>query len=232
MHCGQQHGNAHENSRMKELKEKIKYLLRTLDSYSLYPVYYHFEMSKNEQKMFDKYIKRSKYYLEFGSGGSTLRALQRSKAKIYSVESSLDWIDYLNRYLIVYLLKNKRLLLYHADIGNTQDWGFPASDDSKNLFPNYSNGIFGCLNSDRIDTILIDGRFRVACVLNVILNLSSVDEPAILIHDFWNRENYHILLKYLTEIDSVETLGVFKIKNKVDIDSVKQDYNIYKYLPD
>ena len=217
---------------MKNINQKIINLIRKLEVYSPYPLFYKFRMTKNEQKVFNNHIKNSKYYLEFGSGGSTLRILQKSKAKIYSVESSSDWIDYLCKYFIIRNAREKRLFFHHVDIGQTKGWGYPVSKESIELFPNYSNSIFNTLDAGKIDTVLIDGRFRVACVLSVILNITSNKNTTILIHDFWNREKYHRVLKYLIEVDKVDTLGVFKIKSNVDLDLVKQDYEIYKHIPD
>ena len=88
------------------------------------------------------------------------------------------------------------------------------------------------MDSFNIDTVLVDGCFRVACILSVILNLSSTDNTIILIHDFWNRDIYHTILKYLTKVDKIDTLGVFRIKDNVDLTLVKQEYDIYKYIVD
>jgi hypothetical protein len=189
-------------------------------------------MSLDEKKTFNKYIKNSKHYLEFGSGGSTLHTLLKSNTRISSVESSLDWINYMCKYLIIKFFLKKRLLFYYADIGKTKEWGFPISNDSKEIFPNYSNDIFSSVDSNTIDTIFIDGRFRVACLLSVILNIPSTEDTIILFHDFWNREKYHIVLNYVTEIERADTLAVFRIKNKLDLNLVKRDYEIYKYIPD
>jgi len=52
----------------------------------------------------------------------------------------------------------------------------------------------------------------------------------ILIHDF-HREKYHVVLKYLDVIELVETLGVFKIKNNIDLNSIEQEYELYKFDP-
>lgn len=216
---------------MIKFKKKVKAIIKTLDWYSPYPILYKFAMSNNEQEVFNKYIKNSKSYLEFGSGGSTLRALQKSKAKIYSVESSIDWINYLSKYWIISFAKNRRLFFYPIDIGKTEAWGYPISNESKHLFPNYSNSVFSALGSTEIDTVLIDGRFRVACALSTIINLSKFNNnPKILIHDFWNREQYHILLEFLTKIESVDTLGVFQVKDNLDLNLVKSKYEIYKYI--
>lgn len=217
---------------MTQIRQKITNLIRKLEINSPYPLFYKFRMTKDEQEVFNTYAKNSKVYLEFGSGGSTLRVLQKSKSRIHSVESSLDWINYLSKYFIIRRARNTRLFFHHVDIGQTHGWGYPISKDSKKLFPNYSKSIFNSLGSNNIDTVLIDGRFRVACVLSVILNMGSNKNTIILIHDFWNREKYHCVLKYLTTIQKVETLGVFKINSNVDMDLVKQDYENYKYIVD
>lgn len=217
---------------MKNINQKIINLIRKIEVYSPYPLFYKFRMTKDEQEIFNKYVKSSQFYLEFGSGGSTLHVLQKSKAKIYSVESSLDWIEYLSKYLFIRKARNKRLFFHYVNIGQTGRWGYPISEVSSNLFPNYSKDIFSTLDANKIDTVLIDGRFRVACALSVIINISATKHTHILIHDFWNREKYHIVLKYLTKVDQIDTLGVFQIKNNIDLNSVKQDYDIYKYIAD
>jgi len=218
---------------MKNINQKIINLIRKLEVYSPYPLFYKFRMTKDEQEIFNKHVKSSQFYLEFGSGGSTLHVLQKSKAKIYSVESSIDWIAYLSKYLYIRKARNNQRLFFHyVNIGQTGRWGYPVSEVSKNLFPNYSKDIFNTLDANQIDTVLIDGRFRVACVLSVILNMHSNKNTTIIIHDFWNREKYHIVLNYLNKVDQIDTLGVFQIKNNIDLNSVMQDYNIYKYIAD
>jgi hypothetical protein len=86
-------------------KKKIKKLQFRLDQLSPYPRMYEFIMSKNEKVIFDEAIKESRHYLEFGLGGSTLRALLKSKARIYTVESSLEWLNYMRKYMIVWFFE-------------------------------------------------------------------------------------------------------------------------------
>ena len=213
------------------LRRKLKNLLRELDKHSPWPVLYSFIMTKKEKALFDKEIKRSKTYLEFGTGGSTIRALKKSGAKIYSVDSSADWITSVRKYWVIRRAEKKRLSLFHVDIGPVKEWGTPVGNDSKELFPHYSSGVFRLVEKEYIDIVLIDGRFRVACALKTILECSVNNPPRILIHDFWNREEYHILLKYLEEADRADTLGAFIIKKSIDLDSVIRDYELYKYIP-
>ncbi len=94
----------------------------------------------------------------------------------------------------------------------------------------YSSKVFEEVDSHNIDCVLIDGRFRVACALQTILNINNPD-AIILFHDIWNRKGYHIVLKYLVEIERVESTGVFKIYHNTDRNEVVQDYEKYKYNP-
>ena len=213
-------------------KRQLKVAIKTLDMYSPYPVFYSFIMTDAEKKMLLKYIKDSKNYLEFGAGGSTIKVLKNSKTVIHSVESSEDWLNYMNKYKVIESAKNERLFFHLVDIGKVKNWGFPDGESSKNLFPNYSSAIFNEIDCSKLDTVFVDGRFRVACTLSTIINLASLENLVVLIHDFWIREEYHIVLKYLTEIDRADTLGVFRIKKGIDLEAVKQDYEVYKYVPD
>ncbi len=210
----------------------LKKIVRKLDMFSPYPVFYSWVMSKNERAAFDRVISKSKNYLEFGAGGSTIRALQKSNTKIYSVESSLDWIQFMRNYIVVRFFENKRLTFFNVDIGKTKFWGYPDGESSKHLFPHYSESVFESLDSKSLDVVFIDGRFRVACTLSTILNLYPNTNHTILIHDFWIREEYHSVLKYLDLIEKVDTLGVFKIKEEIDIKEVKEEYEQFKFVPD
>ena len=89
------------------MKITAKKLMMALIPYGFIILYRHYKNSKNanyekaftwimtenEQKLFKEYIRNAKIYLEFGSGGSTIVALNSVEGKIYSVESSKDWIE-------------------------------------------------------------------------------------------------------------------------------------------
>lgn len=213
------------------LKAKVKNIIRRLDKLSPYPLLYPFVMSHDEKIVFDKAISKSHHYLEFGLGGSSLRVLQKSKAKIYTVESSPEWIIQMRKYALLRCFENKRLYIFPVNIGPTRDWGYPESDNDQDLFEAYSSSIFEAIDRKSIDLALVDGRFRVACTLKIILSCYENKQLKILIHDFWNRQQYHIVLKYLDVVKKADTIGLFTIKNNVDIESVQNDYESYKLNP-
>ncbi len=212
-------------------KDRIKNLIKGADKFSPRPFFYSFVMTEGERKLFDTTVAGAKVYLEFGMGGSTFRVLLRSKAKVYSIDSSLEWIDVIRQYYLIRSTEGKRLELIHVDIGNTREWGLPDGESSYELFPSYSSSIFDHVDSSAIDTVLVDGRFRVACTLMTILECSGNDDLKIMIHDFWRRKKYHIVLEYLDVVTKVDNLGVFKVKDDVDFDAVKANYDIFKYVP-
>ena len=67
--------------------------------------------------------------------------------------------------------------------------------------------------------VFIDGIFRVACVLQTILNCKK--DIKIMIHDINYEIKYHIIYKYLEVIYSIDTMVLFCIKNYIE---VKKDY--------
>jgi hypothetical protein len=135
----------------------------------------------------------------------------------------------MRRYFLIRFNERKRLFLFYVDVGPTKEWGVPVGTGSSYLFPDYSARIFQLIKKERVDTVLVDGRFRVACTLKTILECHGNDKLLILIHDFWNRAHYHIVLKYLYEVERADTLGVFVLKTGIDLNAVAQDYEAYKY---
>lgn len=188
-------------------------------------------MTDNERKLFLDTVKKSKYYLEFGAGGSTFLVLKTTDAKVFSVEGDSKWIKYMKNNDYIYEQELIfRLCFYHIDIGEVGSFSYPINDSKYNEYPNYSSKIFLELDKEyvnNIDTIFIDGRFRVACVLNSILNVNK--NATIIMHDFFNREYYHVVLKYLECINKVDTLGVFKIKDNIDNDEIISLIKEYQY---
>ena len=214
-----------------KFKAAAKTAVRKLDQLSPYPLLYPFIMSNKEKAIFDEAIKESRHYLEFGLGGSTLRAIQKSKATIYTVESSSEWINYMRKYIIVRYFEKTRLHIFPVNIGPVRAWGYPESNNFKNYFEAYSSNIFQSIDTKLIDLALVDGRFRVACALKIIIACHENSKIKILIHDFWNRPHYHAVLKYLDTVKGADTIGLFSIKKNVDLKSVEKDYQAYKFIP-
>lgn len=187
-------------------------------------------MTKGEKNLLHSYMDSSTHYLEFGAGESTVYAAKSPMIKtIDSVESSPKYVDENLRpnENIVMALAANRLCFHIIDIGETIAWGRPKDRAKRHLWPSYSASVFS--KNEQFDLVLVDGRFRVACTLNSILN--TTDDCVIMIHDFWNRPEYHVVLRYLETRDKVDTLGVFSKKRHINLAEVESLIKKYQYLP-
>jgi protein O-GlcNAc transferase len=161
---------------------------------------------KNDKGLFYKYLNLSKNYFEFGSGGSTYQAsIRQNIEKIYSIESDKHWFHLLKTKIEEKNINNEKVNLILIDLQcKLNDWGNPGNNSSMNDWKKYSNAIYD-LNADirqKLDLILIDGRFRVACCLKCFNVIS--ENCLIIFDDFLNRKHYHIVLKYY---DIIERTG-------------------------
>jgi len=185
-------------------------------------------LTENERLFFLLILATSKKYLEFGMGGSTLLAFKTlSIEKIVSVEHNFDWFKKMSEFNGIKNEERKRIFLEYIDLGKLIK-NLPLKENIKK-FSNYSSLVFQKFEND-YDFVFIDGIFRVACVLQTILNCKN--DIKIMIHDINYEIKYHIIYKYLEVIYSIDTMVLFCIKKYIDIEEVKKDYEIYKNRPE
>jgi hypothetical protein len=169
-------------------------------------------------------------YLEFGAGGSTVFALRQGVGNVVSVESDVAWIERLHADpTAAEAVRDSRLHLLHADIGAISGLGRPVNEDARTRWPSYARAPWPHVQADRLDVVLIDGRFRVACILETALRCS--EQTSIVIHDFWNRPDYHVVLPFLTPRTRNASLGVFGVKAGLDREAAAAVLAAYAYVP-
>ena len=194
---------------------KISYPLSLSDKRRRRPKYTTIIMTPREQEMLKKYVAPAENYLEFGAGGSTYFTLMHSQAKITTVESDAGWLNKMREYRIIREAeKNGRLQLRHADIGPVSLWGKPVDPSKDEKFPAYSSKVFEDIDGQKLDVVLVDGRFRVACILQTMLHASP--KTLIIVHDFWAREHYYPVLEFLDCVDKIDSMAVFTVKPNVN----------------
>lgn len=184
-------------------------------------------MSSMERKLFAQCLGDANHYFEFGSGGSTVWAVANGLT-VYGVESDSKWVEALKACL------GSECLVNVIDIGPTGSWGYPIEiENHHQKFPSYSRSIFE--HDIPFDLVLVDGRFRVSCALSTIeyaMKRNTLRESLrIFIHDFWNRDEYHVVLRFLDTIDRVGTAGVFRLKDNIDIDDLHERWELYSKNP-
>jgi hypothetical protein len=181
-------------------------------------------MQLSEYLLLKETFKNKKTFLEFGSGGSTIFLLKNRK-KVFSVESNKQFYNYMRSINLVKKSLGSNLDYKLIDLGATNIWGKPIEAESEVTWSNYYCEVWEHITSkDNIDVIFIDGRFRICCCLYSILKVLEYNwnDTVFVIHDFWRRKKYHIILKFLDEIKSSKDLATFRVKDNINIEEVRQ----------
>ena len=153
-------------------------------------------------------IVQSKNYLEFGSGNTTILAFNNS-IKYNSVESDRGFYLYMKK-------KNIQNIFFYS-LGYVAFYSYPLFNSKlfKNFYAKrakiYSSRIFDKLKNELIfpDLILVDGRYRVLCMLNIFLYAKSngLVNTCVILDDFKDRDYYYVIKKFFN-VELIGRLGV------------------------
>jgi len=164
-------------------------------------------MTDQELDLYTALLAGARTVIEYGTGGSTLLALGAGVSRLVSVETDLGWIGKLREMpAIAEAERQGRLIFVHVDIGPVGKWGKPIDGSGAARYATYASAPWSHCHVP--DVVFVDGRFRVACALETVLQ--SVGNTKIAFHDFWKRPQYHVVLPFVECIDRVDSLAVFK----------------------
>lgn len=161
-------------------------------------------MQQKEINLIISLLKEDDVMLEWGSGGSTL-FFPQFVDKYYSIEHDKEWFLRIVNEMESILEKLKPNKIYFVP-PEVKEYNNPAK---KEEFESYIKKVNN-LPEKKIDKVLIDGRARFWCGLEVLPYLK--DDSLVFVHDFMNRERYHGLLEKYNLIGHMITLGVLKPK--------------------
>jgi len=166
----------------------------------------HIAMTEPEIKLLSAFLRKTSNYLEFGTGGSTVLANRLVAQRITSVDSSREWIAAVET-ACKQVEGTAAFDLVFTDIGPIGEWGFPKDPSTSSRWPAYYEQVWQLPQTFDTDFCLVDGRFRVACFLTILLRCKS--DTLIGIHDFAGRPHYHVCREYAREVAVVEKLSIF-----------------------
>ncbi len=155
-------------------------------------------------------------YLEFGSGGSTCIAAAANFDRVVSVENSQHWIGTVRDLCAKppFPLKS-HVELVHGDIGPVKEWGVPADTSSVSKWPNYIKAGWEAYADpcDGPNVVFIDGRFRVACAMSVLISTPHPEDITVILHDYDEaRPHYKVIMEFYELKARADTLVVLKPK--------------------
>jgi hypothetical protein len=162
-------------------------------------------MSAEEAALFLSFVRNSRSYVEFGTGGSTVVASRHVQSSILSVDSSREYLDQVKAACASSQTKPE---LIYVDIGPTGEWGFPVDPSMKSRWPDYHSAIWKMPHSATADLYFVDGRFRVACFAQIVLHCNP--NAIIGIHDFTSRPKYHCVREIAREVATAGDMSFFR----------------------
>lgn len=160
-------------------------------------------------------LRRTRLYLEFGSGGSTVLA-DRMGVRTLSVEGDRFYAAAVRKALS----PNTSVKILTPKLGLTEHWGMPVfKPETKG--PRYIEAPFRELNGEFPDLVLVDARYRVACALATATRANRAGVTTTLIFDdYIGREHYHVVEDYLGRSEIVGRSAVFEVGRDAISDDV------------
>jgi predicted O-linked N-acetylglucosamine transferase (SPINDLY family) len=168
-------------------------------------------MEAEGRALLSSHLARSKIFLEYGSGGSSVMAANTAVRHIYSVDSDLLFLRGVEARIERSGATPGKYVPIYVDIGPTGAWGVPQDRGYAAQWPRYISEPWTVMRQRQHtpDLILVDGRFRVASFL-----ASALQAPAgcvILFDDYFDRPQYHIVEEYLKPTRSAGRMAEFVV---------------------
>ena len=168
-------------------------------------------MSLAEVACYERHLVGAKAVLEYGTGGSTVLAGKAGVASLYSVESDVTWLESVRADpAVAELIAAGRAKLVLVDLGRIGRWGKPKNKMWMPWWPGYARRPWQ--DGFKPDLVLVDGRFRVSCIMQALLN--GGPGTKIVVHDFWRRHYYHAVLEFAAPIDRADSMVVLQSKGQ------------------
>ena len=157
-----------------------------------------------EADLLRRFYAESRAIVEYGSGGSTVLAATLGKP-VVSVESDKAWADRMAETLAAHACAS----VHYADIGPTRAWGFPDGAGAAARFHAYALSVWDRPDLVSPDLVLIDGRFRAACLVATMLR--ATQPITVLFDDYQKRGYYHRVEQFATLEQLVGRMAVFTV---------------------
>ena len=161
-------------------------------------------------------MRASRVYLEYGSGGSTRLAVRLQVPHVFSVESDQAYGRAVRR-VVQQELGATEFEMLLPDLGPTGAWGFPSNTERFRNWSSYPIRIWSLLKERQLspDLVLVDGRFRVACLLASLL--ASRPGTALVFDDYAGRHNkYGVVQSFVPVSRMIGRAALFETPERFD----------------
>lgn len=183
-------------------------------------------MPSQEKILLEDYYLNANCILEFGSGGSTLFAIENGK-DIVSVENDKKFFTYLSQHINTNHIRSSANVVF-ADTGFTGRYGmplfFPFTLDIERKALVYIHSGFSKCSPDRLDLVFVDGRWRVGCCLYFLIG--GFHNALLLLDDYDEDRGYRDTLEKYFYVSRNGRLAKLTSKKNININSLVYDFVI------
>jgi hypothetical protein len=182
-------------------------------------------------------LARAQVYLEYGSGGSTVEAA-RAGAHVVSVDNDRAFMAAVAAKVLQIPGAEGRFKPIHIDIGWTEKWGRPLTDlrSRANIerWRRYTEAPWEYLEANGLtpDFVFVDGRFRVACVLETLLRLPEASDCTVMFDDFAQRQRAYGAILEFADAEPVGRALVLRRKSPFDREGCARALKAYQADPE
>lgn len=155
-------------------------------------------------------------------------AVRMNVPAVFSVESDLRFAEAVRQSVdddIAMIGASTRFELLAVDIGSRRKrWGYPDGRDRVAHWHEYPFGVWDALSATGLtpDLILVDGRFRVACILASLVR--AAPGTRLLVDDYGDRKEwYGAVERYMQPERLVGGMAVFKLPDALDLRAIAFD---------
>lgn len=182
-------------------------------------------MTPNEITLLSSFLRCAFYYLEFGAGGSTTLAAELVKRRIWTVNSSVAWLQKVED---ASDQLSQKISCHYVDVGPVGLWGYPLDGSFKSRFADYYSTIWDTLDPGNLNFVLVDGRFRVASFCQSALRVRR--DTFIGFHDYKSRAEYHCVESIARIVAQVDDLAIF-VPREGQTDGARRLIEKFAYNP-
>ncbi len=188
-------------------------------------------MSEAELGLFKTSLATATRYFEFGVGGSTLMARDQASERrgpemIVGVDTDPRWIERIS----TAAKHMESVTLLHIDIGPVGRWGYPINRQLDPRWPDFPRAISRVPNCRLFDLVLIDARFRMACLLEALL--SCPPDVRVLFHDFGKRREYAEALRWAVVLDQIGSLALLARRPGIPLTRTEVSTDLQRFYSD
>lgn len=183
------------------------------------------DWTQGEQNLFQTVLLNTSNFQTFGVNAMTVQALSVKNIKNFqAIDCSRKWLyEFKQKPEVLLATAAGTLNVTHVDIGDVTDFGLPLETDNQANWKRYSDIGYEFRPTLWWDTVLIDGRFRIATFLKVLLKVYLTGRQAetkLLFHDY--RPIFSVIEHFALIVYVQDTLAIFVVKPVLTLGDVQK----------